>query len=67
VTGVPTGDATRPLPRLHRRAPPYDHAEVTSLAAATVAHEMVALMARGARCETGQTLTEGMFSVPDNV
>lgn len=31
-------------------SPPYDHAEVTSLAAATVAYEMVALMARTARC-----------------
>jgi agmatinase len=30
-------------------SPPYDHAEVTSLAAATVAYEMVALMARAAR------------------
>jgi len=31
-------------------SPPYDHAEVTSLAAATVAYEMVALMARAAQC-----------------
>jgi agmatinase len=34
-------------------SPPYDHAEITSLAAATVAYEMVAVMARAAQGAPG--------------
>ena len=30
-------------------SPPYDHAELTSLAAANVAYEMLSLFARGAQ------------------